>query len=272
MLALCATAACAGPGLDVDDVLVTTSSEVADTSSVLRPAAEFDAQAISARAAAESQIADVELQVAAALSLFRAAEVRVYAAAFAHLDASSDPTIDQVVNADDHVDDDVRAEVEALTQAGLRYAERALEQDPADLDALLARGMNTTLLAWSLGERRALLEGFGAKCGKSTIACLEADETHACGAPLRLRGRFLSRAPWPVGDRAQGLKLLQRSVEVAPVTLNWLFLGDALFEDGQASSARAAWQHAVDAESGDDSRALSDYHRASATRRLAALD
>lgn len=281
LLAVAALAACAGPGLEVDEVLVAqrdgdarASASAADRS----PVEALDAAAHAARARADRADATASDRIAAARALFLAADARVQRAVIAEFearDASAPPTIAWVLDAEDRVGDAVRAEVEALTRAGLAYAEPS-----TNADALLAKALNTCLLAWSVGTRRALFEGLGGACDDATAAALAADEALDDAAPLRLRGRFLSRAPWPVGDRAEGLRLLRRAVEIAPVRLNLLFLGDALWQSGDEAGARAAWRRAADAErcagAENDSRArgvvLDGWRRELARLRLVAAE
>ncbi len=277
LLAVAALAACAGPGLEVDEVLVAQREGDASASAADRsPVEALDAAAHAARARADRADATASDRTAAARALFLAADARVQRAVIAEFearDASAPPTIAWVLDAEDRAGDAVRAEVEALTRAGLAYAEPSTHAD-----ALLAKALNTCLLAWSVGTRRALFEGLGGACDDATAAALAADEALDDAAPLRLRGRFLSRAPWPVGDRAEGLRLLRRAVEIAPVRLNLLFLGDALWQSGDEAGARAAWRRAADAEAEGganeeaNGEALDAWRRRLARQRLAATD
>lgn len=269
-LLLTVLAGCAGPGLDVDDVLIDDFSPEDQATAIVLPLAALDIGAGAMRERADRADAGAAELVAASRSLFFAADARVQIAALDALNALDDPSLDVVVGIDDRATDRVRAEVESLTRAGLDYADRALLLASDDADALLFRGLNTTLLAWSVGKQRALFEGLGKWCERATSAALAAGEAHGSGAALRLRGRFLSKAPWPVGDRAEGLRLLRRSTEVASVRLNWLFLGDALYASGDEPGALAAWQRAVDSDSDEDSVAVAGYHLLLARERLAA--
>ena len=75
-----------------------------------------------------------------------------------------------------------------------------------------------------------------------------------------------------MGDTNKAVELLRRATELAPFTLNWMFLGDALYARGDADEAFAAWQSAVDAPAGPGASELNGYHRELARRRLAARD
>lgn len=269
-LLLTILAGCAAPALEVNDVLIDDFTPMDQATTILMPLAAFDLAAGAARERAEQPDAGRDEWTAAARSLFYAADARVQAAAIDALGSLESPGIDEVVQLEDRASERVRAEVESLTRAGSEYAERALQQSPDDVDALLYHALNTSLTAWAVPKRRALFEGLGSACEAATKAALAADEAGSSGAALRLRGRFLSKAPWPVGDRAEGLSLLQRAAELAPVRLNCLFLGDALYAEGRLDEARAAWQRAADAESDEDSIALAGYHLLLARERVAA--
>jgi len=263
-----ALVSCAGPRLDVDEVLTGGPTSEEDPSAFPR-CADFDAQASRARAALRSDASDVTALVAASRALFLAADARVQRAVIDALDARPTATLGEVLSAEDSLSPDLRAEVEALTGEGLEQAERALELAPSDPTALLYRAIHTSLLAWSVGPTRALFEGLGSDCEAATFDALAADEAIEAAGPLRLRGRFLSKAPWPLGDAERAVAHLCRATELFPVRLNWLFLGDALHAHGDHAAAREAWQQAIDADSDPDSAPLGAYHRELARRRLA---
>lgn len=266
---------CAGPRPAVDEVL-SQESEAAVTGKIAREdfplPAEFDAHARTARSAALATPENTNALLRASRALFMAADARVQRASLDHILSLDKPALADVLDAADSTNDATRAEVEALSAEGLEFAERALELEPELPGALLYRAVHSTLLAWSVGPARAVLEGLASKAGNSTKQCLAAGKTQEAAAPLRIRGRFLSKAPWPVGDNEEAIALLQEAVQLAPVTLNWLFLGDALHAQGDTTRAQDAWQSAATAESDSDSAALGAYHRETARRQAALGD
>ena len=260
-------AACSGPRLAVDDVLADDGG-IESSATAFPSVSDFDARASAAREAATVEGATTAELVAASRALFLAADVRVQEAALARLDSLEAPTLADVLSADEGLSSELRAEVEALAAEGRDLAGRALVRDPLDEAALLYRAINTSLLAWAVGESRALLEGLGGDCKQAIRASLERDESFEGAAPLRLRGRFLAKAPWPLGDKKEAVVLLRRATELAPVTLNWLFLGDALEARGEHELALDAWQRAAESSSDEGSAALGAYHREFARRRV----
>ena len=266
---------CAGPRPAVGEVLshegeAAVTGEIAPESFPLP--AEFDARARAARSAAIAAPEDTSALLRASRALFMAADARVQRASLDHVRSLDKPALTDVLNAADSTNDATRAQVEALSAEGLEFAERALKLDPELPGALLYRAIHSTLLAWSVGPARAVLEGLASKAGSATKQCLAAGKTQEAAAPLRIRGRFLSKAPWPVGDNEEAIALLQEAVQLAPVTLNWLFLGDALHAQGDTTRAQDAWRSAASAESDSDSAALGAYHRETARRQAALGD
>ncbi len=75
---------------------------------------------------------------------------------------------------------------------------------------------------------------------------IELDEKYDYAGPLRVLGVLLTRTPPPpvsIGSPRKGLRLLQRAVEQFPeYPENYLYLGEALRDNGRADEARAAWQ------------------------------
>ncbi len=268
-LLICLIASCAGPSLDVNEVLKADSATLEVARSDFPTPAHFDKLAAHAKSVAAPESASVPTLVNASRALFRAADARVQRASLDRLMALESAQLADVIDVEDELPDQVHAEVETLTREALAFAERALALDPTDVEARLYRAINTALLAWSVGNSRALFEGLGSDCKRAIGACLEQSEATEGAAPLRLRGRFLSKAPWPLGDQGEAVTILRRATELAPVNLNWLFLGDALHAHGDQLEAHQAWQRATSAKSDPGSAALDAYHREFARRRLA---
>jgi hypothetical protein len=228
-----------------------------------------DSAAAVALAAAEAAPGDSALGVAAARALFAAADHRLQRAIGDWLTQHPEAPLADVLLADDQVGDDVRKQIVSLCTQGLELAQRAASQ-PGSAAAGLQVALNLSLLAWANGATRSLLAGYGPKLAKAIDAAVAADATIEGAGPLRLQGRFRSKAPWPYGDRALAVRSLQRACELHPIAIHWLFLGDALWGRELADEARSAWRQATTAGDDDSTRAVGDLLRQQAMARLRA--
>ncbi len=66
------------------------------------------------------------------------------------------------------------------------------------------------------------MAGLGPRLAAATRAAMAADPSFENGAPLVLRGRFLAQAPWPYGDSATALELLERAFDIGPAMMRRL--------------------------------------------------
>jgi tetratricopeptide (TPR) repeat protein len=263
---------CSSVRRDLEDVLDPTIPAGLSREALLEEGrivqAELDLRALEARQAAMEEPEDVALLAAASRTLFLAADLRVQRAAHAQLARTTSPELEEVLTIEDDLSDAVRDEVEPLALAGIDFADRALELDPDHPDALLHRALHLSLLAWSRGRVRTILEGLGPTMNRAMKSAIATDPRHDGGAPLRLRGRFLARAPWPYRDREEAVKLLRRAIEIAPVPLNHLFLGDALYDSDDREGAGRAWREVLRTEPDTTTRPSIAFQRASARVRL----
>ena len=231
---------------------------------------DLDALARDALTAARAAPDDVALQLDAAAALFQAANLRMQRAAVAWLAAHPEGDRAAVMAADDRIRDDIAQQVVSLCTDGLACAERAAEARPDDVRAQLHVGLHVSLLAWANGPARSLMAGYIGRMTAAIDRAIALDPTHDGGAPLRLQGRFRSKAPWPYGDLPAATKALQRAVEIAAVPVNHLFYGDALAAAGDVDAAEAQWRLAVDAPADESTKWVADSMREMARRRLAA--
>ena len=231
---------------------------------------DLDASAQRELTAAHAAPDDANAQVAAAMRLFQAADLRLQRATVAWLDAHRDADRAAVLAADDQLGDDVRRDVVSLCTEGLACAERAAASRSDDVAARLHVALHVSLLAWANGPARSLVAGYGGRLVKEVDAAIALDPAFDGGAPLRLAGRFRSKAPWPYGDLAAATQDLTRAVEIASVPVNHLFLGDALFAKKDVAAAEAQWRLAVQARADESTKWSADLLRELARRRLAA--
>ncbi len=231
---------------------------------------ELAAGARRALAAADAVPDDAAAALAASRWLFLAADCRLQRATCEWLRAHPDASREEVLTADDRLPDAVRSEVASLCGRGLEFAERAVRGLPDDVDARLHEGLHASLLAWAEGAAKAVIAGRGRRIGNAIDAAIARDAEFAGAAPLRLAGRFRSKAPWPYGDKPAAIASLQRAVRVEPGVVNRLFLGDALAASRRMAEAEAEWRAAVTAPADDSTRWSAACLREQAQRRLAA--
>lgn len=229
-----------------------------------------DEHAARAMAAARASPDDASAQLDAAVGLFLAADQRLQQATVRWLDAHPDADLRAVLDAGDQLDDDVRRAVVSLCTDGLAFAERARELAPGLAGVDLQVGLHTSFLAWANGPAHALFAGHGPRLVAAITAAVAADPGLDGAGPLRLEGRFRGRAPWPYGDRPAARAALEQAVDLAPITINHLFLGDVLAELGEHEAARTAWQAALAAPPDATTRWTGEALREQARRRLAA--
>jgi len=230
---------------------------------------DLDELARQALAAATAAPDDATAQILAATRLFQAADLRMQRATVAWLDAQRDADRAAVLAADDQLGDDVRRDIVSLCTEGLACAERAAAARPNEVAARLHVALHVSLLAWANGPARSLVAGYGGRLVKEVDAALAIDPKFDGGAPLRLSGRFRSKAPWPYGDLPAATKDLARAVEIASVPVNHLFLGDAEFVAKNVAAAEAQWRLAITAPADESTKWSAELLRELARRRLA---
>lgn len=212
---------------------------------------ELDSEAKAALALADAAPADVDAALRATALLFQAADLRLQRATLALLLAEPPTSTQVILGADDRVADPARTEILSLCTAGLAAAERVVQARPESCAGHLHEGLHLSLISWANGPARSLFAGYGPRLVRAIDAALQRDAEFDHGAPLRLQGRFRSKAPWPYGDLALARTVLQRAAARFPNAVNQLFLGDALFAAGDRAAALQAWQLAETA-AGDE--------------------
>lgn len=266
LLSLAAASVSAACALNAPPALSTLNVAVADSASA--QFADVDAQAKAALEASERKPDDVALAIQAASLLFQAADARVQHAAV-KVCAEGD-SVELVLTADDRVAAEVRTQVASLCTDGLAAAERVLARDAGNAAAQMQRGLCLSLLAWANGAARSIVQGYGPRIVDAIDRAVAGDALGSDCAALRLQGRFRSKAPWPFRDRQLARSALERAAKDAPCVVNLLFLGDALWLEGDRVTAVAKWREVANAR-GSESSAHSDAAlRQLAARRIAA--
>ncbi|MEZ6015092.1 MAG: hypothetical protein R3F49_08265 [Planctomycetota bacterium] len=202
---------------------------------------------------AEAAPEDRGLNGQAAQALCDVADLSIHVALVARFRAEPPTSVTALVRGEDDLDGGLKRELEGLVRDAARLARAALDAPGTPTEAEVAalrqdEAFAETLAAWAMGPTRAVLSGAGRRLPKLLAANRALGSAREDASPLRLEGRFLSLAPWPVGDSAGGRALLEEATALAPVPMNALFLGDAAWLTDDPAAARAAWERARTAE------------------------
>lgn len=232
--------------------------------------AEIDRQAREALERSKAKPDDVELALQSSALLFAAADARMQRASLLLLgDEPKEP--EAVIRVDDRIGDPARTEILSLCRSGLDAAERAVKLAPESANAHLHLGLHLSLVAWANGPARSAFAGYGSRLVDAIARAVALDPAFDHASPLRLQGRFRSQAPWPYRDREVARAALERAVELAPVVVNHLFLGDACWLDNDLGGARLHWEAATKAEGTAATSASDSLLRELAKKRLEAV-
>lgn len=182
------------------------------------------------------------------------------------------PDVEVLIGAEDDVSSELKSDVRSLAKSSRDLAAEALERREGDPAGRLFSTLGTGLFLWSLGPLEALANGAATTLPRRVKSLAEDHPEFEGASPLRLKGRFQSRAPWPYKDVDGGVETLTRAVEVAPIPLNLLFLGDAHWLDGSPEPARDAWRRAMRADADEETKAAAPALREIARLRLLASE
>lgn len=279
ILMLALASACATARTPVHEVLAPRADvqpratvEPSATGSVLDLALRLqdkaDREARIARAALRSGTPDMEARLEASRALLVSADVRIQRAA---LEFSENETLERTVLAEEHIGPEVRGAVLALSEEGGLLAAEALAQQPENCEARVLQVTHLSLVAWSESLGRSLLKGRAQALKEAVVAVADACPEQDSAAALRLHGRFRMEAPWPHGDSAEAIRLLEEAAESAPVPLTLLLLGDARYLSRNEAGAREAWTRAVAAEPDAANELSAPLYTELARRRLSRL-
>ena len=219
---------------------------------------------------ARAEDAGYEALMRASRALVFNADMRIQADVCFRFDPSNLPEPASLIAAEDGVTSELKAQVRSLAISSRDLADRALALRADDAAARLFSTLGSGLFLWSLGPLQALANGAATTLPRRISSLAEDHPGFEGASPLRLKGRFQSRAPWPYKDKAGGVATLTRAVEFAPIPLNLLFLGDAQWIAGDAAAARDAWERATRARADAETKDAAPLLREIARLRLAA--
>jgi|GEM_PF-1892045 len=212
--------------------------------------------------------ASYETLMAAARALVLNADLRLQSTLALNSTPAALPPPEVLIDLEDEVSSELKSQIRSLASSSAKFAQRALRLRPEDPAAELFSTLGTGLRLWSMPTLQALASG-AATTLPGQIKRLAATSPDFEGAsPLRLKGRFQSRAPWPFKDLEQGRDTLAAAVDVAPIPLNLLFLGDAHWLCGEKEAALERWREATIAEADAETEVASPFIREIARLRI----
>lgn len=200
------------------------------------------------------------------------ADLRIQSDVVLRFEPDDLPSVNALISAEDDVSSELKSDVRSLAKSSRDLADRALELREDDAAARLFSTLGTGLYLWSLGPFEALANGAATTLPRRIKALAEERPEFEGASPLRLMGRFQSRAPWPFKDVDGGVETLVRAAEIAPIPLNLVFLGDAHWLNDQPEEARAAWRRAVGADADEETKDAAPALREIARLRLLAAE
>lgn len=130
-----------------------------------------------------------------------------------------------------------------LSRRGGRYAREAVRLDGERVEGYYYLAQNVARMAEALSKMK-YIEYFKAK----TEVAARIDERYDDAGPLRFLGKlYLSAPAWPVsvGSPEKAVETLERAVELFPVPLNRLFLGQAYYHDEEYEDAADSIRQAL---------------------------
>jgi len=89
---------------------------------------------------------------------------------------------------------------------GMKYAERAIKQEPDKPDGHYFYGLNVGIYSDGVSLLTALAEGLKKKAQSSLEKAYELDKMYNEAGPMLALGRFWAVVPWPYKDRKKALR------------------------------------------------------------------
>jgi tetratricopeptide (TPR) repeat protein len=158
-------------------------------------------------------------------------------------------------------------------QRGIVLARRASKLKPDGVEGCYWYALNVGWLADV--DRSYGLDAVG-EMQTALKRAIELDEHYDFAGPLRVLGILYLRTPQPpasIGSPRKGLQLLQRAAKLFPdYPENYLYLAEALHDNGRADEAKEALQKVLEAKPWPDQQFESEQWKAEAVKLRAQLD
>jgi tetratricopeptide (TPR) repeat protein len=171
-------------------------------------------------------------------------------------------------------ENETRAELRRTSaQRGIVLARRARAVKPDGVEGCYWYALNVGELADV--DRSYGLDAVG-EMQTALKRAIELDERYDFAGPLRVMGILHLRTPQPpasIGSPRKGLQSLRRAVELFPdYPENYLYLAEALHDNGRVDEAKEALRKVLEADTWPDQQFESEQWKAAALKLQAQLD
>ena len=164
---------------------------------------------------ARAEDASYEVLMAASRALILNADLRLQSTLALQAGPGPAAPPEVLIDLEDDVSRELKSEIRSLATGSAGFAQRALALRPGDPAAELFSTLGTGLRLWSLPTLQALASGAATTLPGQIKRLAAASPDFEGASPLRLKGRFQSRAPWPFKDLEKGRDTLAAAVETA---------------------------------------------------------
>jgi hypothetical protein len=178
---------------------------------------------------------------------------------------------------DDLLDDDrklTKEQEQVMLDLGTKAKsifETLLAQNSDKIEYIYYHALSTSMYALGKSTFAIIMEGLIGKYNKS-LKILNGDYSPIRTYSLKLIGRYYFVLPWPKRDLELSEKYLKEAIKLNPGALvNYLFLGDALWESDKNKEAEYYWSAALKNNSipqGIPDKISNNYCRNMITKRL----
>ncbi len=174
-----------------------------------------------------------------------------------------------VIDAENRLSKKQKKHLLDLTERGAAGARADIKAEPHNARHHLLLGLHLSIGSLGKSLLANMLEGRGSQIQRAYTESIRLDRTLEGGAALRLKGKFLMSAPWPIRDRKGAERALRAAAKIRDVPQIHFFLGDLYHAQGKRGKALREWRRATEPPPGaSDGRGVDGQLRELAKRRI----
>ncbi len=150
--------------------------------------------------------------------------------------------------ADEPGGDEARDERRRLSQQGMDYGRRALEENPSGLEGHYYYAICLSQYSIAVGGFKALAQGKVQEYKEHMDKVAALNRYYDSAGPLKGLGRYFYYIPWPMKDITKSIAYLEEAVTHAPANMRArVYLAESYLDAGKKDLARACLQNALQA-------------------------